>query len=703
VRETLIEGTEGALHLGSKRPRVYSDLTSEEKDRYNADIRATNILLQGLPKDIYSLINHYTDAKDIWDNVKMLLEGSKLTKEDCESQLFVTSTKLNKGLKDFNYDQLYAYLKQHEETHSEADCTFDFRALDFQITPLTGKVSVLQEQNELFRVENAKFKQHYKEIYDSIKITRAKHIDQTTTLLTKNDNLKVQINAKLKYVTIDFVTPKVLTPGMYAIDVEPIPPCLRNKREVHLDYLKHLKESVATLREIVKEAKVERPLDRLVVFACLYTKHSQKLLEYVVHIILWYLDSGCSKHMTWNRSWLRNFMKKFIEIVRFENGHFGAIMGYGDYVIGDSVISRNHLFYVCDTDGVKLIKGSRSSNLCTILVEDMMKSFPICLFSKASKTKPWLCHCRLNHLNFGTINDLARKDLVRGLPRLKFEKDHLCFACQLGKSKKHTNLPKAENTNLEVLNTLHVDLCEPMRMQKINGKKYILVIGDDYTRFTWVKFLRWKYETPKKLLLLPVTPKTNLSFTLVITKPHMSCEDLGKLQPTADIGIFIGYAPSRKYMTRSYIFDVWTNKFRARTKSGSCSTLCTPANKDLEILFQPMFDEYLEPPRVDRSVSPASAVLAPVNLASIPSYTAIHQDAHSPSHSPSSSALQSPCLHQGVAAESTLIDENPFAPVHNDPFIKIFALEPTSATSSSGDASSANSTYVTQTLHHLEK
>nr|GEW80522.1 integrase, catalytic region, zinc finger, CCHC-type, peptidase aspartic, catalytic [Tanacetum cinerariifolium] len=85
LRETLSEGTEKALHLGPERPRVYSDLTSEEKERYNADIRAANILLQGLPKDIYSLISHYIDAKDIWDNVKMLLEGSKLTKEDRES------------------------------------------------------------------------------------------------------------------------------------------------------------------------------------------------------------------------------------------------------------------------------------------------------------------------------------------------------------------------------------------------------------------------------------------------------------------------------------------------------------------------------------------------------------------------------------------------------------------------------------------
>nr|GEW82127.1 integrase, catalytic region, zinc finger, CCHC-type, peptidase aspartic, catalytic [Tanacetum cinerariifolium] len=82
LRETLTEGTESAPHLGPERHRVYSDLTNEEKERYNADIRAINILLQGFPKDIYSFINHYTDAKDIWDNMKMLLEGSELTKED---------------------------------------------------------------------------------------------------------------------------------------------------------------------------------------------------------------------------------------------------------------------------------------------------------------------------------------------------------------------------------------------------------------------------------------------------------------------------------------------------------------------------------------------------------------------------------------------------------------------------------------------
>ncbi|GJX71133.1 retrovirus-related pol polyprotein from transposon TNT 1-94 [Tanacetum coccineum] len=109
----------------------------------------------------------------------------------------------------------------------------------------------------------------------------------------------------------------------------------------------------------------------------------------------------------------------------------------------------------------------------------MMKSSPICLFSKASKTKSWLWHRRLSHLNFGNINQLAKQGLVRGLPKLKYEKDHLCFACSLGKSKKHTHKPKSEDTIQEKLYLLHMDLCGPMRVESINGKKYILVIPEE--------------------------------------------------------------------------------------------------------------------------------------------------------------------------------------------------------------------------------
>ncbi|GJW84612.1 retrovirus-related pol polyprotein from transposon TNT 1-94 [Tanacetum coccineum] len=151
-RETLTEGTEGAPHLGPERPRVYSDLSPEDKERYNADIRTMNILLQRLPKDIYSLINHYTDANDIWDNntgetihdyyvrfaklindmrnIKMTMSRMKLNSKFVNNMLpewgrFVTVVKLNRGLRDSNYDQLYAYLKQHEAHANENKMMLD--------------------------------------------------------------------------------------------------------------------------------------------------------------------------------------------------------------------------------------------------------------------------------------------------------------------------------------------------------------------------------------------------------------------------------------------------------------------------------------------------------------------------------------------------------------------------------------------------
>ncbi|GKC92181.1 hypothetical protein Tco_1157623, partial [Tanacetum coccineum] len=92
--------------------------------------------------------------------------------------------------KDNAIKKLRMQISQLNETHSEAGRTLDFSTLDFQITQLTEKINVLQEQNELFGAENGKIKQHYKELYDSIKITRAKYLEQTTALLTKNESLK---------------------------------------------------------------------------------------------------------------------------------------------------------------------------------------------------------------------------------------------------------------------------------------------------------------------------------------------------------------------------------------------------------------------------------------------------------------------------------------------------------------------------------
>ncbi|GJZ80137.1 retrovirus-related pol polyprotein from transposon TNT 1-94 [Tanacetum coccineum] len=333
-------------------------------------------------------------------------------------------------------------------------------------------------------------------------------------------------------------------------------------------------------------------------------------------------------------------------------------MGYGDYVIGESVISRvynveglghnlfsvgqfcdsdlevafrKHSCYVRDTDGVELIKGSRGSNLYTISIEDILKSSLICLLSKAFKNKSWLWHRRLNHLNFEAV----------------------ATACY--------------TQNRSLIHTRHC-------------------------------------KTPYELVH---DKKPNLTFFRVfgaLCYLTNDSEDLGK-----DIGIFVGYAPSRKgyriYNKRTrHIMETIHVQFDELTEhivpvqlsTGPAPTFLMPGQISLGLVPNPV-------PAAPYTGSPALTVQVPVNSTGTPSSTTIDQDAPSPSRSPSSSTLQSLSLHQGVAAESTLMEDNPFAPIDNDHFINVFAPEPRSEASSSGDLSSTESPYVSQTLHHLGK
>nr|GEU48931.1 hypothetical protein [Tanacetum cinerariifolium] len=351
------------------------------------------------------------------------------------------------NLEDNIIKQLQKQISHLQKTRSEADRTLDFRALDSQITQLTAKVNALQAQNDMFRAENGKIKQHYKEL---------------------------------------------------------------NNREAHLDYLMHLKESVETIREIVEEAKV------------------------VVQIILWYLDSSCSKHMTGDHSRLMNFMKKFIETVRFRNAHFGAIMGYGHYVIGDSVISRAEVVATAYYTQNRSLIHTRHNKTPYELVQNK---------------KPDLTFFRV----FGA----------------------LCYPTN--------NSEDLENYNQQLI----------------------------------------------------------LEYSLVM-------HQVGKVIEST--------------------------------------------TKELDESWKPF-----------TPVSPAPAVQVPVNSVGTPSSTTIGQDAPSLSITSLSLALQSPSLHQGIAVESTLMKDNPVAPVNNNPFINVFAPKPSSDASSSGDVSSIESTYVSKTLHHLSK
>nr|GEV25409.1 retrovirus-related Pol polyprotein from transposon TNT 1-94 [Tanacetum cinerariifolium] len=415
--------------------------------------------------------------------------------------------------------------------------------------------------------------------------------------------------------------------------------------------------------------------------------------------------------MTGDRSQLINFVQKFLGTVKFGNDHVAKIMGYGDYKIGNATILR---VYFMEGLGHNLFY--------------------------ALKTKSWLWHRHLSHLNFGTINHLARQGLVRGLPKLKFEKDHLCSACAMGK-------------------------------KSVNRKKHILVIVNDYSRFTWVKFLRSKDEAPdfiimflkmiqvrlkvlirhirtdngtefvnqtlreyyeevgishetsvarspqqndvverrnrmlikaaRTMLIYAQAPlflwaeavatacytqnrsiirirrgKTpyellhnklpNLSFLHVfgaLSYPTNDSENLGKLQPKADIGIFIG--PTLNEMTPVTISSGLVQK------SSSSTPYVPPLRNDWDLVFQPMFDELLNPPpSVDHQapevIAPIADVIPPVQVDSTgsPFSTTVDQDAPSLSKSHTTPETQSSVIPQDVEEDNVDIE---VAYMGNDP------------------------------------
>ncbi|GKE04171.1 retrovirus-related pol polyprotein from transposon TNT 1-94, partial [Tanacetum coccineum] len=336
--------------------------------------------------------------------------------------------------------------------------------------------------------------------------------------------------------------------------------------------------------------------------------------------------------MTGDRSRLRNFVKSFIGTVRFGNDHFGAIMGYGDYIIGKSVISKQ-----IQVGLNKTVRNIRTDNGTEFVNKDLTDYYErVGIFHQ--KTVP-----RTPQQN-GVVERQNRTLVEAARTMLIFSKAPMFLWAEVVATACYTQ-------NRSLIHTRHC-------------------------------------KTPYELVH---DKKPDLTFFRVfgaLCYPTNDSEDLGKLQPTADIGIFVGYAPSRKGNTTKEPDELWKT---IHISSGlvpnpvPAAPYVPPTNKDLEILFQPMFDEYLEPPRVERPVSPAPAVQVPVNSTGTPSSTTIDQDAPSLSHSPSSLAFQLPSLHQGVAAESPLMEDNPFAPIDNDHFINVFAPEPRSEASSSGD------------------
>nr|GEW32270.1 retrovirus-related Pol polyprotein from transposon TNT 1-94 [Tanacetum cinerariifolium] len=370
---------------------------------------------------------------------------------------------------------------------------------------------------------------------------------------------------------------------------------------------------------------------------------------------------------------------------------------------------RRNTCFIIDMDGVDLLKGNRSTNLYTINLYDMASASPICLMARATPTKSWLWHQRLSHLNFDTINDLAKNDLVSGLPKFKYAKEHLCPSCKQGKSKRASHPPKSVLNSKQLLHLLHMDLCGLMRVASINGKRpllslfaltmelsskskflrNILIVLASHMKLLLQKLLSKMeslsaeiiHEAARTMLIFSHAPlflwaeaiatvcytqnrsiihrhsnktpyeliqdrKPDISYLHVfgaLCYPKNDHEDIGKLGAKGDIGFFIRYSANyvayRLYNQRTkkiietinVTFDELSvmafeqNSLRPGLQSmtsgqvsfeleltyaPSTITPQIPSERDLDILFEPLHNEYLggRPTEAPRAI-PADLML----------------------------------------------------------------------------------------------
>ncbi|GJU09154.1 retrovirus-related pol polyprotein from transposon TNT 1-94 [Tanacetum coccineum] len=450
-------------------------------------------------------------------------------------------------------------------------------------------VTDLLEQNERLRAEIEKVKQHYKEMFESIKITRTSTNEQTSSLLTQIEDLKAQLEGNLKVATRSSVKTKVLAPGMYAIDVKPIPHPLKNNRSAHLNYINHLKESVETVREIVEEARVVKPLDNALNYACQYTNTS---------------TNNTQKH------------------------------------------------------GVH--QKTQPSNVQVIPSTGVSSS------TRASGSKPRSNTKHNRILPLEIVNKQERKQIWK--PKGKLSDNSLNKTKQIWQ-------PKGKLFDNSLKKTKQV--------WKATGKLFANVgyqwrpTGKKFTSGKLNCGYQWR-PTGKKFALGELCPLTRLPVTCGTDHPLVSGLRLFKTRFRGMNGSWLAPSPV------------------------PATTYIPPTDKDLEILFQPMFNEYFDQSTDGEPVPTATVVNAPIVSTNTSVSTTIAQDAPSTSHSLSSSQVHPPVFPQGVAAGPT-IEDTSITQADLHPSVNPVAGEPSSAQSTSGDVSLAEPNQVTQPPDHLRR
>ncbi|KAI3758690.1 hypothetical protein L6452_06261 [Arctium lappa] len=319
---------------------------------------------------------------------------------------------------------------------------------------------------------------------------------------------------------------------------------------------------------------------------------SESKVDEPIPVSAYYVE-GCSKHMTGRKDILSNYIEKFCSNVRFGNDHFSPILGHGDVVQENVMIKkviyveglRHNLFSIrqfCDKDLEVNFKAKR----CCVRTD-----------------KELLVKTRKSNLYTINLSNLVKGNLVKRLPELKYEKEHLCDVCEKDKMKRASHKSKPEQNTNDPLELLHMDLCGPMRTQSINGKRYVLVIMDDFSRYTWVKFLRSKDETPDIIIFFLKSIQVNLQRTVKFIRTDNGTEFKNKtIEDYLEyVGITHQYSAARttkqnefkNVITVSLASGQISPEPGSNVSSSDKASTSTSHLSELDLLFEHFYDEFL--------------------------------------------------------------------------------------------------------------
>ncbi|KAK2364020.1 putative mitochondrial protein [Trifolium repens] len=234
----------------------------------------------------------------------------------------------------------------------------------------------------------------------------------------------------------------------------------------------------------------------------------------------WYFDSGCSRHMTGEEKYLRNVRSYKASFVTFGDGAKGEIVGIGDLISNGLPNLENVLLVkgltanlisisqLCDQgmkvnftkseclvnneEGQLILRGTRSKDNCYLWMPQEEALTSTCQITTEDEVQLW--HQKLGHLNLKGMKKAISVEAIRGLPKLKIVEGKVCGECQIGKQIRMSHPMLEHQTTSKVLELLHMDLMGPMQVESLGGKRYALVVVDDYSRYTWVNFIREKSD-----------------------------------------------------------------------------------------------------------------------------------------------------------------------------------------------------------------